>query len=49
MKNNCFKVRPAFRYRPRFALIVEAADEADQKRLHTLLAGLKLKPRLVRV
>lgn len=49
MKKNLTKPKPAFKYRPRFAAIVECAGEAEQKKLHARLQKLGYNVRLVRV
>ena len=49
MKKDLSKTKTAFKYKPRFAAIVECASEAEQKKLHARLQKLGHTVRLVRV
>jgi hypothetical protein len=49
MKKDLSKTKTAFKYKPRFAAIVECASEAEQKKLHARLRKLGHNVRLVRV
>ena len=48
-KKDLRKVKPTFKYKPRFGAIVECKDEPDQRRVYDKLVKARLKAKLVRV